>query len=541
MYWTAGEVGGSLYAMHIRLSIALIAAAALSMPPALAHPAREDQLGEVHFSTSCNQPAQQHFDAAMRYQHSFWYRAANERFEQALAADPQCAMAYWGMALSLLLNPHVPPPAQNLSLGLATLEKGRALSARTQRERDYMEALLAFYADHDKASHGERVQRYLTAQETVARRYPADDEAQIAFAITLNVAASPNDKTYANQLKGAALLEPIFKRQPRHPGVAHYLIHLYDYPPIAGRGLDAASRYAEIAPAAPHALHMPSHIFTRVGYWKESISSNQASAQAAKAGKELHDQLHAMDYLVYAHLQLAQDREARAVIGEMLDTKGFNPNVRTGPYAIAASQARYMIETNDWKRAAGLPVQPTRFAYVDAVTHFARALGAARSGDPSAARADMAQLVELHATLRQAKDDYWAEQVEIQRQVATAWVLYAEGKHDEALAAMKSAADAEDRTEKSVVTPGPLAPARELYGVMLLERAQAAAALAQFEATLQKEPNRLNAFAGAAESARRLGDTAKARLYAQKVVALAGSGQSSRGAVVAARQLLAAR
>jgi tetratricopeptide (TPR) repeat protein len=286
---------------------------------------------------------------------------------------------------------------------------------------------------------------------------------------------------------------------------------------------------------------MPSHIFTRVGYWKESISSNDASAQAAKAGKELHDQLHAMDYLVYAHLQLAQDREARAVIEEMIEMKGYNPNVRTGPYAVAASRARYMIERNDWKGAAGLQVQPTRFAYVDAVTHFARALGAARSGEPVAARADIAQLAELHAKLQQVKDDYWAEQVEIQGRIATAWALHAEGKHDEALAGMQKAADAEDRTEKSVVTPGPLAPARELYGVMLLERGQAAEALAQFEATLQKEPNRFNAFAGAADSAKRLGDTAKARRYSEKLVALAGTGQSTRPAVAAARQLLAAK
>jgi hypothetical protein len=527
--------------MNTWLSKAIIAAAALAALPALAHEAREDQLGQVHFPTSCNELAQQRFDGAMRYQHSFWYRASADLFDQALAADAQCAMAYWGTALSLLLNPHVPPPAQNLTLGLAALEKGRALGAKTQRERDYMDALLAFYADHDKVPHGQRVQRYLEAQEAVARRYPDDDEAQIAYAITLNVAASPNDKTYANQLKGAALLEPIFKRQPRHPGVAHYLIHLYDYPPIAEKGLGAAQRYSAIAPAAPHALHMPSHIFTRVGYWKESISSNRASADAAMAGKEWHDQLHAMDYLVYAHLQLAQDREARAVIDEMVATKGYNPNVRTGLYAIAASQARYMIERNDWKGAAGLQVQPTRFAYVDAITHFARALGAARSGDAAAARADVAQLVELHAKLRQAKDEYWAEQVEIQWQVASAWLLHAEGKHEEALAGMRKAADAEDRTEKSVVTPGPLAPSRELYGAMLLERGRAAEALAQFESTLQKEPNRLNAFAGAADSAKLMGDPAKARSYAEKVVALAGNGQSSRGAVAAARQLLAAK
>jgi hypothetical protein len=524
-------------------TLAAVGAAALIgwIQPAFAQDSSEAQFGAVHFSTSCNEVAQRRFDRAMRYQHSFWYRQSKQIFEEALAADPECAIAHWGIALSLLFNPHIPPPAENLTLGLAALEQATSLPVRTQRERDYIEALLAFYAGDAKVSHGQRVQAYLKAMEALVQRYPDDDEAQIGYAIILNVAASPHDKTYANQLKGAAILEPIFKRQPRHPGVAHYLIHLYDYPPIAEKGLDAARRYADIAPAAPHALHMPSHIFTRVGYWKESIASNVASARAAKAGKELHDQLHAMDYLVYAHLQLAQDRQARAVIDEMLDVKGYNPNVRGGFYAVAASQARYAIERADWKGAAALQVQPTRFAYVDAITHFARALGAARTGDLNGAKADIAKLAELREKLRQAKDAYWSEQVDIQWQVATAWLLAADNRHDEALATLKAAADAEDRTEKSIVTPGPLAPARELYGGMLLDRGIAAEALAQFEAVLQKEPNRFNAFAGAADSAQRLGDTARARHHAEKLVALADGADATRPALAAARQLLASQ
>jgi Tfp pilus assembly protein PilF len=499
------------------------------------------QFGTVHFATSCNETAQRRFDRAMRYQHSFWYRQSQEIFEDVLKADPDCAIGYWGIALSLMFNPHVPPPVKNLGEGLAALNQGKALGAKTERERDYIDALLAFYTDHDKTPHGPRVQAYLKAMEALAARYPNDDEAQIFYAITLNVAASPNDKTYAYQLKGAAILEPIFQRQPRHPGVAHYLIHLYDYPPIAEKGLDAARRYAEIAPAAPHAQHMPSHIFTRVGYWKESIASNVASARAAKASKEWTDQLHAMDYLVYAHLQLAQDKDARAVVDEMIETKGINPNVRGGPYALAAGQARYMIERNDWHGAAALQVQPTRFAYVDAITHFARALGAARIGNLDGARADIVQLAELRDKLRLAKDAYWSEQVDIQWQAATAWLKHAEGKHDEALATMRAAADAEDKTEKSIVTPGHLAPSRELYGAMLLERGMAAEALAQFDAVLQKEPNRFNAFAGAAASAERLGDTTKARAYSEKLVALAGGGDATRPALAAAQRLLAIR
>src|SRR5512138_328616 len=277
----------------------------------------DQRLGTVHFETSCNEVAQRRFDRAMRYQHSFWYRESKELFEEVLKADPDCGIAYWGIALSLLNNPHAPPPVGNLPLGLAAIEKAKAVGAKTQRERDFINAMAAFYTDYDKVDHRTRVLAYLKAMEGVAQAYPNDDEAQILYAIELNVAAPPTDKTYAMQLKGAAILEPIFRRQPRHPGVAHYLIHLYDTPALAEKGLDAAKRYALIAPAAPHAQHMPSHIFTRVGYWKESIGSNTAAARAAKADKEFTDQLHAMDYMVYAYLQLAQDNAARAVIDEM--------------------------------------------------------------------------------------------------------------------------------------------------------------------------------------------------------------------------------
>ena len=520
-------------------SIALMAATAITPSPAFAQDDAEKQFGAVHFATSCNETAQRRFDRAMRYQHSFWYRQSKEIFEEVLKADPECAIAYWGIALSLLWNPHVPPPKENLALGLETLEKTKAIGAKTQRERDYIDALFAIFSDHDKVPHGQRVQTYLAAMEALANRYPDDDEAQIGYAITLNVAASLSDKTYANQLKGAAILEPIFKRQPRHPGVAHYLIHLYDYPPIAEKGLDAARRYAEIAPAAPHALHMPSHIFTRVGYWKESIATNGASARAAKSAKEPHDQLHAMDYMVYAHLQVAQDKQARDAIEEMLALKDYNPNNRGGFYAVAASQARYMIERGAWSGAASLPVTPSRFAYVDAITHFARALGAARSGNLDGARADIAKLAELRDKLRQANDAYWAQQVDIQWQVTTAWVLNAESKQTEALSASSAAADAEDKTEKSIVTPGPLAPARELYGVMLLEHGMAREALAAFEASMAKEPNRYNGFAGAAKAAELLGEKVKAKAYYGQLVTLAGDSGTDRRELAAARQFLA--
>jgi hypothetical protein len=375
--------------------------------------------------------------------------------------------------------------------------------------------------------------------EQLAGRYPDDDEAQIFYALALNTSAPPDDKTYANQLKGAAILERIAQRQPMHPGVAHYLIHLYDTPALADKGLDAARRYSKIAPAAAHAQHMPSHIFTRVGYWQESIASNIESARVAKADKEGTDQLHAMDYLVYAYLQLGQDGKASAVIDEMNTVTGFSETFLPGPYALAASSARYAVERGDWKAAAALQVRPSAPPQVQAITYFARAVGAARSGDPAAAKTDIAKLAELRDKLGQAKDAYWAGQVDIQWQVATAWVLYAEGKRDEALKAMSAAADAEDRTEKHPVTPGVPKPARELYGEMLLESGMPKEALAAIEATLKKEPNRLGATVDAARAAEKAGDADKARDYYARVVAIAGDADKTRTDVDAARAFLA--
>jgi Tfp pilus assembly protein PilF len=508
----------------------------LSARPALTQSA-EQRFGKVHFSTSCNSAAQTQFDRAMLYQHSFWYRASQKAFEEALKADPDCAIAHWGIALSLLYNPHSAPPAENLPLGLAALEKGKALAVKTQRERDYLDALTAMYTDYQKVNHATRVQNYLKAMEQLAQRYPDDDEAQIHYALALNIGASPADKTYGGQLKGAAILEKIYTRQPQHPGVSHYLIHLYDYPAIAEKGIDAARRYAKIAPDAPHALHMPSHIFTRVGYWKESIASNSASAKSAKESKEWDDQMHGMDYLVYAHLQLGQDKNARAVVDEMAKAKDYKRFA--GHYALAASSARYAIERGDWQLARELQVRESPFAYADAMTYFARAVGAARSGDPAAAKVDIAKLAEMREKLREAKDAYWTEQVDIQWQVANAWALYAEGKHDDALKALSAAADAEDKTEKHPVTPGVPKPARELYGTMLLERGMTKEALAAFEATLQKEPNRLAAYLGAAKASEKAGDAAKARQYYAKVVELTAEADTVTTEVADARAFMA--
>jgi len=502
------------------LAVAAALASLLVVAPGLAHEGKE-QLGTMHFQTSCNAQAQAVFDRAMLFQHSFWYSASGRTFEDVVKADPGCAIAYWGYAQSLLANPFNPTPAKNLPLGLETVRRGQAVGAKTQRENDYLASIGAYYADYDKLDQRKRAQAYLAAMEKLAKSYPEDDEAQIYYALALDIAASPSDKTYANQLKAAAILEPIFKRQPRHPGVAHYLLHTYDYPPIAEKGLSAAKRYAEIAEAAPHAQHMPSHIFTRVGYWKESIASNAEAARIAKAEKEPDDQLHASDYMVYAYLQLGQESKAREIIEEMNAVTGFNAERNTGPFALAASPARYAVERGDWTAAAQLEVRPTKFAYVEAMTRFARALGAARGGNPQAAKPEIAKLAELRDKLRAANDAYWADQVDIQLQAATAWTLYAEGRHAQALAAMTNAAEAEDGTEKGTVTPGPLAPAREMLGAMLLQHGAYADALAAFEATLKKEPNRLGATAGAANASEKAGDVPKARAYHAKLLRLA--------------------
>ncbi len=525
----------SLLAAGVGCAIAALS----SFDPVAAQDDIDRQLGSVHFQTSCNEVAQRRFDRAMRYQHSYWYGAAKGVFEEALKADPGCAMAEWGIALTYLDNPHGPIPAANLAPGLAAIQRARGLNARTDREREYIDALALMFTDADKVPHGQRIRAFRDAQQRIADRYPDDVEAQIAYAITLNTSADLSDRTYGQQLKGAAILEPISKRLPQHPGVTHYLIHLYDYPELAAKGLDAANRYARIAPAAAHAQHMPSHIYTRVGYWKESIESNTASWKAARADKSVPNYMHAQDYMVYAHLQLAQDGAALAVLDEMVREPELRMPAFAAHYALAASPARYAVERGDWEEASRLTVRQSPFAYTTAITHFGRALGAARAGRPADAAPDIARLTELRDRLRESKDAYWSEIVDIQRQVAVAWVMHREGKPDEALRAMEAAADAEDRTNKHVVTPGPLAPARELLGEMLLERGMAREALAAFEATKIREPNRFRGYLGAAQAAERLGDRKVAKANYERLLALAATPGTDRPEVAAARKFVA--
>ena len=494
-------------------------------PPVSGEDETDQRFGTVHFATSCNETAQRRFDRAMRYQHSFWYQSSKEIFEDVLKADPACGIAYWGIALSLLYNPHAPPPVPNLPLGLAALQKAKAVGAGTQRERDYIDALTVFYTDYDKVPHGARVQAYLKAMEALAARYPDDDEAQIFYALYLAGTQTASDQTYSAYLKAAAILEKQFAKHPNHPGAAHYLIHSYDAPPIAVQGLPAARRYAAIAPDAPHALHMPSHIFTRVGAWTDSATTNRRAEETARRSSVPDDVLHAIDYQVYAALQLGRDAEAKRAI-ERGAPEAARYERNSGAYGLAASTARYAMERGDWKTAAQLKPQASKWPYADAMTHFARAVGAARSGDAGAAQDDAAQLAKLRDVLAAGKDAYWTEQVEIQRLAAQAWIELAQGRREPALALMRQSADRQDAAEKATVTPGHLAPSRELLGEMLLELNQPAQALKEFEASAVDNPNRFRGTYGAALAAARAGNTGLARERYRKLVELAGKGDA---------------
>jgi hypothetical protein len=535
---------------HHRLVVAQAASAAalvslLFATSALAEGEHGHQvLGKVHFPVTCTSEAQAAFDEAMKLQHSFWHHAAVAEFKGVLQKDPTCVMAYWGQALSLLDNPFSPPPAKNLAEGLAALEQARQIGARTQREADYIEALSTFYRDHDKQDHRTRVMAYERAMEELAARYPEDPEARLYYALALNVAHSPADKSYAKPLEAAAILEQEWSRQPEHPGIAHYLIHSYDYPPLADKGLDAAHLYAEIAPDAPHALHMPSHIFTRVGSWEESVASNAKSALAAREGGSVGNELHALDYMVYAHLQLSQVEAARLVVedaklvtDEQLAKGGL---ARAAFFALAAMPARLVMERGAWGEAEeGLKLRQSSFPFADAQTHFARAVALARSGKPDQAMADIEGLKAAVEALK-GTDVYWMEQVDIQRQTAEAWVAFAEGDREGALAAIRSAAEREGKTEKHAITPGPLAPAREQLAEMLLEMNRPGDALQEFAAVQRTEPNRFRAIYGAARSAELAGDGDRAEEYYNALLQLAAHADTERPEIKTAQAFIAA-
>ena len=495
-------------------------------------------LGKVSFPTSCDPKVQPAFERAVAMLHSFWYSAGEKAFRDVLKDDPQCAIATWGIASILMSNPLAGQGAspKGAEQAQAAIDEGRRIGAKTERERGYIEAVAAYYKDFATRPEKERQASRAKAYEALAQRYPTDDEAQIFFALYLAGTQTKADQTYAAYLKAASILEEEFKKYPDHPGVAHYLIHSYDAPPIADKGLIAARRYATIAPDAPHALHMPSHIFTRVGSWQESAATNLRSREVAKAGNEPDEAYHASDYMVYADLQLARDAEARRAIDEAMKVSGASSRF-VAPYAIAAMPARYAVERGAWQEAAKLQPSGSTYPFVEAITYFARSLGAARSGDLAAARKDAEQLESFHKALLDAKNTYWATEVEVQRLAAAGWIALGEGKSEEALKFMRAAADLEDRNEKHIVTPGRIVPARELLGEMLLEVKQPQAALKEFEVSQSREPNRFRNYLGSARAAEMAGDRAKAAAYYQKLLTLAKDADTQRPELVSAKKL----
>src|SRR5579859_1218050 len=488
-----------------------------------------ENLGTVHFATSCNEAAQKEFNRAVALLHSFQFSRAIEGFKATLEEDATCGIAYWGIALSDWSNPFAPGAKDNsqLQAGRESAERGQTVGAKTERERAYLAAAAKLYRDYESTPQRARLLAYRDAMQEVAAKYPEDHEAQIFYALAIAASEDPADKTYAGRLKAGAILERLFEEEPTHPGLAHYIIHTYDVPALAERGLVAARRYSEIAPDAPHALHMPSHTFTRTGYWQESIESNIAAAAASRREGQTAEELHASDYETYAYLQTGQDEAARRVLDSLPEIASrFDPKMvisgagppAAGYFALAAIPARYALERRDWKQASQLAVRETPFPYTDAMTWFARGFGAARLGQAPVANESAAALQQIRERLLKAGENYWALQVEIQEREVQAWAALAEGKKEEALRQMKAAAELEDGTEKSAVTPGPLAPARELLGEMLLEMNEPSQALEQFEATLKKEPGRFHALYGAAHAAELSGSRDTSQKYFRELL-----------------------
>jgi hypothetical protein len=510
--------------LRVYVLVAIATGLIAATPPAQQHEhGAAEGVGTVSFPTSCSAAAQSRFNHAVALLHSFEFGRAIDAFGATLETDASCAMAEWGIALSRWSNPFAPGirTAAVLQQGRETVERARRIGAKTDRERAYVEAVARLYADFDRTDQPSRVIAYRDAMQKLAAAFPDDTEARIFYALSIDAAASPNDKTFAEQLKAGAILEALIARQPNHPGLAHYIIHSYDYPPLAARALAAARRYAAIAPAAPHALHMPSHTFTRLGYWEDSIATNIKSGDIARREKSVAEELHTMDYRVYAYLQTGQDQQARRLLDALPEVESrFDPEAigsaapgSAGVFALAAIPARYALERGAWADAAKLEPHPGKYPYTEALTYFARALGAARTGDVSTVRAAIDALRRIEARLTAAKEGYWAEQAQIQRRAAGAWLAFAEHREPEALAEMREAATLEDGTEKAAVTPGPLAPAREQLGELLLLTKQPAAARKEFEATLEREPNRFRAVYGAARAASLAGDRPTARRY----------------------------
>jgi tetratricopeptide (TPR) repeat protein len=539
----------------MNLLLAVSALAMATMDPGHSHE-HGPQLGKVSFETSCSPAAQELFQQGVAWLHSFEYRRAEQTFSQAAAADPACGIADWGVAMSYYHPLWDGPTPAELEKGKAAIEKAKAAGAKSRREKDYIAALDTFYRDSGRIDLKTRAFAYSDAMERLHDRYPADDEAAVFFALSLIAAGTMDgDHAFPRQKRAGAILNEVLAKNPDHPGVAHYLIHSFDYPALADLALPAARRYASIAPDSAHAQHMPSHIFTRLGLWDEAISSNRAAEAAAIAYAKSSgmagawdQQLHAMDYLAYAYLQSGRDSEAQQVLDELNTISHADPPTRTVAYAVTAIPARLALERRDWRGAASLELRANLAALPAlanqkwAVTHihFARAIGAARSGNLDLARAEVARLEALEQAVKIEPGEYdWRKQVSIERQIAQAWAAHAGGRNDQALRLMRAAADLDDATEKNPVTPGAILPAREELGELLLALGRPADALQEYEASLQRAPRRLAGLYGAAQAARLAGNVEKANRYYAELVDVTAKSDGARAEVRSARMFAA--
>jgi tetratricopeptide (TPR) repeat protein len=503
--------------------------------------------GKVSFPVSCNAPAQQQFDTAVAMLHSFFYPETIKAFKKVLDSDPNCAMAYWGIAISQRPNPLVPPfPPASLKAGLEAAQKGLSTNPATQREQDWLGAIEVFFKDYESKDHTTRAQLYTNAMQQVYERYPQDTEAAVFYALALNESAPLADKTYANQLKAAAILKKVEAKQPEHPGVVHYLIHCYDYAPMAQHGLDAADKYAAIAPSAPHALHMPAHIYSMMGMWQASIKSNQAALATAQqyaaknyGGATDPSELHFWDFMEYDYLQLGQDKQAKALVDRAAGVTKMAFVRPATDAAKAAIAARFALERGAWEEAAALEVQPTTFLYAEVITRFARAVGSTRTGNRVAARAELDKLQGLQQTLASKPDtEYWGVQADVLTEAASAWIARAERHNAEAIELMRRAADLEDGSEKHVAMENRLFPVREQLGYLLLELNQPRQALVEFESSIQRTPNRLRGLYGAARSAQLSGDTTKARARYRELLDLTQNSEVERPEIAEAKEFM---